>query len=379
MPANVAASDKVVLVLRAREVDEAAGIEERRARDADVHFLAPLLVEAVGLLAELRSAHDRVVAEYEAAVLDEPRYRDELHRRHLFALALVLRHERPRPSRRVLHERTGELDARLVRVAERMRSAGVGDPACGVDRRRIALRERRTAAIARHLDVASLVGRRRIAVVDPEERADRHLVARFDDSRHAIRRHLDHFAGAEVADIFVAEVRKSAAFHKRDHPRLLAANHYRSASVAVARRVEPSVARDKKKRAAALHLLLNIANAGNERVLSRDQRGDHLRRADHSARRRVLQLRVVLKELLLDLLDVRNKPDSHYRERAELRVHHERLRIGVGYDADADIARKARNVMLKLRTERRVLDVVNRPLEAAFPKDGHAATMGAEV
>ena len=85
------------------------------------------------------------------------------------------------------------------------------------------------------------------------------------------------------------------------------------------------------------------------------------------------------KQLLLQLLDVRYETDSHYRKRAELRVHHERLRIGVGYDADTDIARKARDVMLELRAKRRVLDVVDGSLEAVRPKDGHAAAVGAEV
>ena len=60
-------------------------------------------------------------------------------------------------------------------------------------------------------------------------------------------------------------------------------------------------------------------------------------------------------------------------------MHYERLRVGIGDDADADVARKVRDVMLKLRAERRVLDIVYRPLESAGPQDGHAATMGAEV
>ena len=74
LAADVAAGDEVVLVLRAREVDEAAGIEKRGTRDADVRLLAALAVEAVRLLAELGAADDRVVAEDEPAVLDEELY-----------------------------------------------------------------------------------------------------------------------------------------------------------------------------------------------------------------------------------------------------------------------------------------------------------------
>ena len=61
LAADIAAGNEIVLVLRTREVDEPAGIEERRTRDADVRLLTPLAVEPVRLLAELRAADDRVV------------------------------------------------------------------------------------------------------------------------------------------------------------------------------------------------------------------------------------------------------------------------------------------------------------------------------
>ena len=65
-------------------------------------------------------------------------------------------------------------------------------------------------------------------------------------------------------------------------------------------------------------------------------------------------------------------------ERADAIILVTDLRTGVTA-TDADVASKARDVMLELRAERRILDVVNRPLEAVWPKNGHAAAMGAKV
>ena len=45
MTADIAAGDKIVLVLRAREIDEPAGIEKRRTGDTHVHFAAAVFVE----------------------------------------------------------------------------------------------------------------------------------------------------------------------------------------------------------------------------------------------------------------------------------------------------------------------------------------------
>ena len=55
------------------------------------------------------------------------------------------------------------------------------------------------AAVAGRLDVDPFVGRGGVAVVDPEERADLHPLARRRDCLDAVRRHAHDLAGAEVA------------------------------------------------------------------------------------------------------------------------------------------------------------------------------------
>ena len=139
-------------------------------------LLRAVAPEALRLLAQLRAAHDRVVAENKPLVLDEAGDRDELHVRDEVALALVGRHEGARPRGRVLHERARVARAAFLGIAEGVRDARVGHAAHAVRLHGIAPREVAAAAVARHLHVASFVCRGGIAVVDPEEGGVRHSV-----------------------------------------------------------------------------------------------------------------------------------------------------------------------------------------------------------
>jgi hypothetical protein len=62
----------------------------------------------------------------------------------------------------------------------------------------VAPRQRRSAAVAHDLDVDALVARRRIAVVDPQERADLHRPRRGAARLDAVGVS-DDLAGPEVA------------------------------------------------------------------------------------------------------------------------------------------------------------------------------------
>ncbi len=137
-----------------------------------VGCLGAVIPEALGLLAKLRAADDRVVAEHEPLVLDEAGDRNQLHVGDEVTLLLVGRHEGTRPGGGILHEWARVADAGLLRVAEGVRHARVRHAAHAVGLHRIAPRESAAAAVARHLHVAALVGRGRIAVVHPQERTD---------------------------------------------------------------------------------------------------------------------------------------------------------------------------------------------------------------
>ena len=88
----------------------------------------------------------------------------------------------------------------------------------------------------------------------------------------------------------------------------------------------------------------------------------------------------VLEKLVLQRLHVRDEPHRHEREDAEVRLHHKRLRIGVGNDAKAHMPTEMSEILLELRAERRVLDVVNRPQKLPSGlQHRHAATVRPQV
>ena len=346
-----------------------------------MRLLAPEGIELGGLLAELCTAHDGVVAEHETAVADKSRHRNELHGSHMFALALVLRHKGAGPRGRVLHERAGELHAGLVRVTEGVRRTGVRNTASGIGLGRSALRKSGATAIARHFHIAAFVARGRVTVVDPEERADSHLLARLHKANVLFGSELDHLARAQIAHVLKTQVGERTALLHGNHRAFLAAKDYRRTAPLVAARIETAGAIDEQYRAAALHLLVHVLETVDDGSLRGDERGDNFRRADHSARGGILELHaVVVEELVLQFLDVRNETHRHDGERPELGTHHQRLRVGVRDNADTDIARKTGNVVFELAAERRILDVVNGAVEVSVRlQDGHTAAMGSEV
>ena len=87
----------------------------------------------------------------------------------------------------------------------------------------------------------------------------------------------------------------------------------------------------------------------------------------------------LVKAELGKIINVVNSTDRGYRKVAEMRADDERLRLAVGYTADAEIALHFLDVMLELGAERRVFDIVYRALKAVFAVYGETSAAGSEV
>ena len=379
--ADVAAGNQVVFVLAAGEVDELAGEHERRAGDTHVGFFTAQGVELLGLLAELGATDDGVVAEYQTAVLDEPRNGDEFHGGHALALFLVLGHEGAGPGRRVLDEGAGELDACLVGVAQGVGGSGVGDSAGGIGFGRSALCKGGTAAVAGHFHVASFVAGGWITVINPEERADGHLVAGLDQRGVAIGSELHYFARAQVADVFVAQVLEGAALLQGNHGAVFFTQHDGRAAPPIAAGVELALFVHQKDGAAALDLFMDILETIDDGILSSNEGGHHFGGPNHSTGGGILELHaVVLEKLALDFFDIRNQAYCHDGERTELGGHDQRLRVCIRNNANAHVAREGGQVVLELAAEGSVLDVVDGAVESSVGfQHRHAAAMRSEM
>lgn len=379
--ADIATSDQVVHALGTGEVDELTGVNQRRASDTHMGFLTAHGVKLFSLLTELSTADDGVVAEHQALVVDETRNRNELHGCHVFTLTLVLRHKGTCPGRSVLHEGACKLDASFVCIAQGVRSTGVRNTASGISFGGSTLSKCGTATVAGHFHIAAFVGGCWIAVVNPQEGADGHLLAGFDQSVDSFGSEFCNFAGAQIAEVVVAQVRQRAAFLHGDDGTILLAHDDGSTAPLVAGGVELAVAVHDENGAATLDLLLYVVQAFDDGVLGGDQCGDHFGRADHTAGGRILELHaVVLEQLVLQVFDVGNKTDGHQGEGAVLAGHYQRLRIGIRNDAQAHVASELCKVVFELTAERSVLDVVNGTMEIAISlQNSQASAVSAQM
>ena len=266
-------------------------------------------------------------------------------------------------------------------VAERVRGAAVGHAAHAVSLHRITAREEPATAVTRHLDVAALVGRGRITVVDPEEGADGHRVAGLHHGADAVGLHFNDFARAKILQMIIAKVRQRAGLLHRNHRALTLTDDHRRAAITVAHRVERAIPRHEKQRETALDQLLDALEPVDDRILRRDDRRDELRLPKSTGRRRILQLGVaVVEELLLEGLHIGDKTHRHERIDTKMRLHHQRLRIRIGDDTETHVAAETGEVRLKLGPERRVLNVVNGSQELpARLKHRHATAVGSQM
>ena len=137
-----------------------------------MHAAGSVLIQELDRLAELCTADDGVVDEQQILVGDKIVHGYLLHLGDLVAVALLSRHEGARPCGRVFDERARKVLAAAVGIADGVRRAGIGNAADVVDLNiadilLVVIRHDSAVAVAHDLDVHTLVGRGRVAVVAP--------------------------------------------------------------------------------------------------------------------------------------------------------------------------------------------------------------------
>ena len=351
-----------------------------------MHFLGAALVQEVHRLVQLRAAHDGVVHEQQLLLVDELGDVDLLHLRHAVAHFLVARHERARPCGRVLDEGAGEGGLALRRVADGVRHARVGHAGHVVElghaaRRGFVAGHDGAVAIAHDLDVHALVVRVRVAVVHPQEGADLHLVACGGDGAVLVGVHQHDLAGAKLVFVAITQLVVGERLERDAEPVIALADEHRQAAHLVARGDDLAVLRDDEQRERSVDGFLRVLDARDEVVLLVDERGDELRGV-HLARAHGHELAAAAGEValhqLLGVVDGAHRGDA---ERAQVRAHQQRLRVGVADAADAAATVEALQVVFEARAERRVLDRVDLALEASFLRvvENHARALRSQV
>ena len=361
---NDPAGEQFHLAVRTGEIEVFAAMHDRRAAGAHMHRLRAVLVEEFDRFAELRAAHDRVIHEQKILALNEIVDRDLLHLRDLFPLHLSLRRKASRPRRRVFNIRTGEGNVALICVADRVRRAGVRQTAYVVDVRRgarllIVLGDERTVAVAHRFYVHALVGRGRVSVIRPEERAHPHLLARlcqlFDT---ALQRDLHDLTGTEFFRYGVPELLAGERFKRGAIVAVPFADLDRRSSHEIARGNNVAAVFQNVNGRRTLNALLCKADALGEGILLADERREQLEGVDPAARHGGVVRAAVLEVFFDQFLRVVDYADHTDRVRAKLRADEKRLGIRVADTADRRRALHLVEDVFEFCPERGILNVM---------------------
>ena len=343
-----------------------------------MYLFGAVPVQKIGRAAHLRAAHQRVVDQDQPFAADHVVDGDELHVRNQVAAALVLRHERARPGRRVFDEGPRQRDVRAVRIADRVRRARIGQARHAVGGGVVAPGEHVAAVVAHLLHAQPLVRRGGVAVVDPQKGADPRLAERRRDRFVAVRGDEGDLARAEFADAFVTEVEVRKGFEGHAPRVRLFADHHGGASLGVARGID-AVGREQQDGHRPVDHALRVTDALGDGRTAVDQRRRQFGGVDASAAHFQKVRRAPVECLFDQFVGVVDAPDRGDGKIAQVRAHQQGLRLAVRDAADAEGAVHRLEIAFELRAEGCVFNVVDGAVEPVFAVNGHPPAPGAEV
>ena len=150
-----------------------------------MYLFRTALIQKLRGFTKLRAADNRVIDQKKTFIFNQFLYRKHLHLGNQIPLTLNRRHKGTRPGRRILNEWSGKWHTRLVCITHCVRRAGIRNTGNNIRLHIVPLRHLGSAVVAHLLHADPFVGAGRIAVIDPEESTDFHLLSRLHQ-RHTV-------------------------------------------------------------------------------------------------------------------------------------------------------------------------------------------------
>lgn len=350
-----------------------------------MHGLGAALVQELDGLPQLRASHDGVVDEQQVFVLYKFVHRDLLHLGDLVAVLLVRGHKASGPGGRVLDERSREGLFAAVGIADGVGCSGIrhaADVVDLVDQRlsafpgQVVLREDGAVAVAHGFHGDPFIGGRRIAEVAPQECADALFLAGGLQLLDALRGDLHDLSRAQFFIVFVAQLLVAEVFEGDREAVFILADLDGQSSHPVSGCDQRAVVLQDEDAGGAVDGLLGEADAFREGALLVNEGCDEFRAVDlsagHGAEVPAGEGQVVVDQVrrIVDDADGGDGVD------AQIGTDEQGLGIGVRDAADGCRALHLVQHVAELCTERRILDVVDLPLQAELRvPGGHAAAL----
>ena len=209
-----------------------------------MHLSRAGIEEGLDVVAKLRSAHNRIVAEHNSLAFEQRGVRNQLHAGNEIAARLVAGGKAARPCGGVFEHRATIRHSVAFRITESASDSGIGDTANTVGLGLVLAPHSLTDRLAHRLHVDAVVGTRGEAVINPKERTDLLPVRRFLKHFHAVGTQANDFAGSEIADNGISEILKRAALARDSITVIIASDNDRGASEIVAGRDDAVLSQD---------------------------------------------------------------------------------------------------------------------------------------
>ena len=375
-----AAGDEFHVALGGGEADVGTAVDEGRTGNAHVYFAHTVVEQYAHVVAQLRAAHDAVVAEEHALAAQQVAVGNELHLGHQRAHLLIGGGEAAGPGGRVF--RYGALVglAHTGCIAECHAYATVGDATDAVDFG-VVLGCHHPAVVEAHfLDIAPFVGGGGEAVVDPQEGAYLFVVLRGAELFDTVGTQAHNLAWSQETVDFVVQIGEGCALGGGGIGSVLLANHDGGAAPVVAGG-DDAVFGEQQHGAGAVDVAEHVFDAFDKGAALNEQQGDKLGLVG-LARRQFGEVHGLFEQLLGECVDVVDLGYGDDSEASEVGVDDQGLGIGVADDAYAGGGSgEAGQGSFELAAEVGAFEVVDGAGERVFLSvvGGQTAASGAQV
>ena len=333
-------------------------MDQWRTGGPHVNLAGPCIIKPLNGVLKLCAPDDGILAEQQSLALDQLADGDEFHPGDQVSHVLVLGHETPRPGGGIFDKRTAIWQVNRVGITNRVARTGIGYSGDDVHLYVVCLSECGAAAISHVLDIDILVVGGRVTVINPQEGANLHFIARRALLLNPVGGDPDDFSGAKVFLDQVVQIRKGGGFQCY-RPRLLfTADDNGRSSEFVPCGVD-SLAGQQQDGTGTFDGFHGPGDPVLEAALLVDQGGDEFRRVDLVPAHLGKMYRPLLEGLLGELFAVGDLPYGDNGVDAQMRTDDQRLVLMVADYADAHSAVHPGDVLLELGPELGVLDVMD--------------------
>ena len=343
-----------------------------------MHLLGTTFKERAHIVAQLRTAHDRVVAEHHPVALHDGTVGYKLHLCHKVASRLVARSKTARPCRSIFQYGTLVWNLMSLGISQCESHSRVGNAAHEVSLSVVLLAKHLSASFPHVLSVDSLVVACRESVIYPQERAYLRASRRSLQHLHSVSLQLHDLSRFNVAHHLIVEIRESRCLARHRVCTWFFANHDRCAACIVARCNNTVLSHD-KHRARTLDTLIHLVDTIHVVLTHIDEQGHQFRLVDFVSRQ-LTEVHTLRQQFVGNLAKIIDFCNAHHGISAQVRIYYNRLRVGVANHPESLISREAIQFVFKLRSEVVALETMNRSRKSLFlVKCYHSRTLCAEM